>query len=126
RDQRAAFGDRLHQRAHHRSGDSTHVRRYSEYRERAPRSRRPRARRVQRVEIRVHRLQRTPSARADRHRVTSVVNGLEERFTTYKGKRLRYLTGGSGPALLLCHGFIGSAENFTDWFDVLLQRRTIV
>ena len=58
--------------------------------------------------------------------MTSVVNGLEERFTTYEGKRLRYLTGGSGPALLLCHGFIGSAENFTDWFDVLLQRRTIV
>jgi pimeloyl-ACP methyl ester carboxylesterase len=58
--------------------------------------------------------------------VTSVVNGLEERFTTYEGKRLRYLTGGSGPALVLCHGFIGSAENFTDWFDVLLQRRTIV
>jgi pimeloyl-ACP methyl ester carboxylesterase len=27
---------------------------------------------------------------------------------------------------LLCHGFIGSAENFTDWFDVLLSRRTII
>ena len=55
-----------------------------------------------------------------------VVNGLEERFTTHEGKRLRYLTGGSGPALLLCHGFVGSAENYSDWFDVLLQRRTII
>jgi pimeloyl-ACP methyl ester carboxylesterase len=54
------------------------------------------------------------------------VNGLEERFTTYEGKRLRYLTGGAGPPLVLCHGFIGSAENFSDWFDVLLQRRTII
>ncbi len=54
------------------------------------------------------------------------MNGLEERFTTHEGKRLRYITGGTGPALLLCHGFIGSAENFDDWFEVLLQRRTII
>lgn len=58
--------------------------------------------------------------------MTLAVNGLEERFTTYEGKRLRYLTGGTGTPLLLCHGFIGSAENFTDWFDVLIQRRTII
>jgi pimeloyl-ACP methyl ester carboxylesterase len=58
--------------------------------------------------------------------VIAAVNGLEERFTTYEGKRLRYLTGGTGPALLLCHGFIGSAENFNDWFEVLLSRRTII
>jgi pimeloyl-ACP methyl ester carboxylesterase len=58
--------------------------------------------------------------------VTSAVNGLQERFTTHEGKRLRYLTGGAGPPLLLCHGFIGSAENFSDWFDVLVQRRTII
>ena len=58
--------------------------------------------------------------------MNAVVNGLEERFTTHDGKRLRYLTGGAGPPLLLCHGFIGSAENFNDWFDVLLQRRTII
>ena len=56
----------------------------------------------------------------------SAVNGLDERFTTYEGKRLRYLTGGTGPALLLCHGFIGSAENFNDWYEVLLSRRTII
>jgi pimeloyl-ACP methyl ester carboxylesterase len=58
--------------------------------------------------------------------VISVVNGLEERFTSHEGKRLRYLTGGTGPPLLLCHGFIGSAENFNDWFEVLLSRRTII
>jgi pimeloyl-ACP methyl ester carboxylesterase len=58
--------------------------------------------------------------------VTLTVNGLEERFTKHEGRPLRYLTGGSGPPLLLCHGFIGSAENFTDWFDVLLTRRTII
>ncbi len=58
--------------------------------------------------------------------MNAAVNGLEERFTTHDGKRLRYLTGGAGPPLLLCHGFIGSAENFNDWFDILLQRRTII
>lgn len=54
------------------------------------------------------------------------MNGLEERFTKHEGRPLRYLTGGTGPPLVLCHGFIGSAENFTDWFDVLLSRRTII
>src|SRR4029077_20471268 len=69
---------------------------------------------------------RTPAARANRHGVTVGVNGLDERFTKHEGRPLRYLTGGTGPALLLCHGFIGSAENFADWFDVLLTRRTII
>jgi pimeloyl-ACP methyl ester carboxylesterase len=54
------------------------------------------------------------------------VPSLEERFTTHEGGRLRYLVGGSGPPMLLCHGFIGSAENFDDWFSALLPRRTIV
>jgi pimeloyl-ACP methyl ester carboxylesterase len=54
------------------------------------------------------------------------VNGLEERFTKHEGRPLRYLTGGTGPPLVLCHGFIGSAENFNDWFEVLLSRRTII
>jgi len=39
---------------------------------------------------------------------------------------LRYLIGGTGPPMLLCHGFIGSAENFKDWFPDLLPRRTLV
>ena len=42
------------------------------------------------------------------------------------GRRLRYLHGGSGPPLVLCHGFLGSAENFATWFDTLLPLRTLV
>jgi pimeloyl-ACP methyl ester carboxylesterase len=56
----------------------------------------------------------------------SSTRGLEERFTGHRGRRLRYLVGGTGPHMLLCHGFIGSAENFGDWFDELLLRRTLV
>ena len=51
---------------------------------------------------------------------------LEERFTVHDGRRLRYLTGGNGSPMLLCHGFIGSAENFQDWLSALLPRRTLV
>ena len=54
------------------------------------------------------------------------MDGVEERFTTFEGRPLRYVIGGSGPAMLLCHGFIGSAENFKDWFPDLLPRRTLV
>lgn len=52
--------------------------------------------------------------------------GLEERFVAHDGGRVRYLTGGTGPHILLCHGFIGCAENFDDWFPALLSRRTVV
>ncbi len=52
--------------------------------------------------------------------------GLQERFASQEGRRLRYLVGGSGPPILLCHGYIGAAENFDDWFDALTQRRTVV
>jgi pimeloyl-ACP methyl ester carboxylesterase len=51
---------------------------------------------------------------------------LEERFTTHAGGRVRYLVGGAGPALVLCHGFLGSAENFETWFDELSRLRTLV
>ena len=51
---------------------------------------------------------------------------LEERFVAHEGGRLRYLIGGTGPAILLCHGFIGSAENFADWLPALLARRTVI
>ncbi len=50
----------------------------------------------------------------------------EERFLTHEGGRLRYLIGGTGPAMLLCHGFIGSAENFDDWLPALVPRRTVI
>jgi pimeloyl-ACP methyl ester carboxylesterase len=51
---------------------------------------------------------------------------LAERFTTHAGRRVRYLVGGTGPALVLCHGFLGSAENFETWFDELCEVRTLV
>ncbi len=51
---------------------------------------------------------------------------LEERFITHAGATVRYLVGGEGPPLVLCHGFIGSAENFETWFDDLARIRTLV
>ena len=51
---------------------------------------------------------------------------LEERFLTHEGGSLRYVIGGTGPAMLLCHGFIGSAENFDDWLPALVTRRTVI
>lgn len=51
---------------------------------------------------------------------------LEERFVSQPGGDVRYLIGGSGPPLVLCHGFLGSAENFESWFDELSCIRTLV
>ena len=51
---------------------------------------------------------------------------LEERVLRHEHGQVRYLIGGSGPPMLLCHGFIGSAENFDDWLPALLPRRTVV
>jgi pimeloyl-ACP methyl ester carboxylesterase len=51
---------------------------------------------------------------------------LEERFVIHAGHRVRYLVGGEGPPLVLCHGFLGSAENFETWFDELARIRTLV
>lgn len=51
---------------------------------------------------------------------------LQERVIAHGGGQVRYLIGGSGPAILLCHGFIGSAENFDDWLPALLPRRTVI
>ncbi len=51
---------------------------------------------------------------------------LDERFISHQGARVRYLIGGSGPPLVLCHGFLGSAENFETWFDALTPVRTLV
>jgi len=50
----------------------------------------------------------------------------EEHFAHHDGRRLRYLTMGSGEPLVLFHGFLGSAENFETWFEALAQRRTLV
>src|SRR5438445_8731872 len=86
------------------------------------------------MEITLYRLQRARPTRADRYTRADtprappfvMATTLQERFTYHEGRPLRYLTGGSGPPMLLCHGFIGSAENFDDWFAALLPRRTVV
>lgn len=40
--------------------------------------------------------------------------------------RMRYVTAGSGTPLVLCHGFIGSAENFESWVPRLARRRSLI
>ncbi len=51
---------------------------------------------------------------------------LEQRFVSHGGGRVRCLVGGEGPPLVLCHGFLGSAENFETWFDELSRIRRLV
>lgn len=51
---------------------------------------------------------------------------LRDESVRLGGRRIRYLIGGEGPPLLLCHGFMGSAENFAAWFEALTPRRTLV
>lgn len=51
---------------------------------------------------------------------------LIEHVISVDGRRLRYLIGGTGPVLALCHGFLGSAENFDAWIGALATRRTLV
>jgi pimeloyl-ACP methyl ester carboxylesterase len=50
---------------------------------------------------------------------------MQERFLDAP-RPLRYLIGGAGPPLLLCHGWLGSAENFTTWFDGVGRHRTVI
>ena len=51
---------------------------------------------------------------------------LRDTVARHGARRLRVVTMGSGPPLLLCHGFLGSAENFESWYAALAQRRTLV
>jgi pimeloyl-ACP methyl ester carboxylesterase len=51
---------------------------------------------------------------------------MEERFTTVRGQRLRYLVGGRGKPLVLCHGFLSSAEEFGGRFSELGAYRTLI
>lgn len=50
----------------------------------------------------------------------------EEHWLSRPQGRLRYLLAGSGPPLVLCHGFIGSAENFETWVPVLSRRNLVI
>jgi pimeloyl-ACP methyl ester carboxylesterase len=51
---------------------------------------------------------------------------VDDLVTYHDGRRLRYLRMGSGPPLVLFHGFLGSAENFETWFEEIAQRRTLI
>ena len=51
---------------------------------------------------------------------------MEERFTNVGGARLRYLIGGTGKPLVLCHGFISSGEEFGGRFAELASQRTLI
>jgi pimeloyl-ACP methyl ester carboxylesterase len=51
---------------------------------------------------------------------------ITESVATHGGRRLRYITVGSGPPLVLFHGFLGSAENFETWYEALARRRTLI
>lgn len=52
--------------------------------------------------------------------------GATERVLQRPQGGLRYLVVGSGPALVLCHGFLGSAENFETWLPALAARRRLL
>ena len=51
---------------------------------------------------------------------------IEDHTVFHGSRRVRYLTMGRGEPLLLCHGFLGSAENFESWYAALAERRTLV
>jgi pimeloyl-ACP methyl ester carboxylesterase len=45
--------------------------------------------------------------------------GLEERWATVRGARVRYLVGGDGPSLVLVHGLGGAASNWVELVPAL-------
>ncbi len=51
---------------------------------------------------------------------------MEERFAQVGGTRLRYLIGGEGKPLVLCHGFISSGEEFGGRFAALAREHTLI
>jgi pimeloyl-ACP methyl ester carboxylesterase len=55
-----------------------------------------------------------------------LLEGLEERRHEWRGVRIRRYEGGSGPPLLLVHGFGGAAWNFSELVPLLPGRRLIV
>jgi len=52
--------------------------------------------------------------------------GWQEHWIDRPQGRMRYVTAGVGAPLVLCHGFIGSAENFESWVPRLAQHRLLV
>jgi pimeloyl-ACP methyl ester carboxylesterase len=51
---------------------------------------------------------------------------MDERFSWIGGEPLRYLIGGHGKPLVLCHGFLSSAEEFGGRFSELASQRTLI
>ena len=47
-------------------------------------------------------------------------------YLDVEGRRVRYLDQGSGHPLLLCHGFIGSLENFHSWSPAFAGLRRVL
>jgi pimeloyl-ACP methyl ester carboxylesterase len=54
------------------------------------------------------------------------MTALKERFAYINGTRMRYLIGGEGKPLVLCHGFISSGEEFGGRFAALSTNRTLI
>jgi pimeloyl-ACP methyl ester carboxylesterase len=48
------------------------------------------------------------------------------RYLEVEGRRVRYLDQGAGHPLLLCHGFIGSLENFHSWSPAFSGLRRVL
>jgi pimeloyl-ACP methyl ester carboxylesterase len=55
-----------------------------------------------------------------------LLEGLEERAYKWRGVRIRCYEGGSGPPLLLVHGFGGAAWNFSELVPLMPGRRLLV
>ena len=57
---------------------------------------------------------------------TDLLGGLDERFRDVRGTRIRTFEGGTGPTLLLLHGFGGAAWNFSELAPLLTGRRLVI
>ena len=65
-----------------------------------------------------------PRARARAR--ASWLPGLDERWATVRGTRLRYFVGGAGPPLVLVHGLGGAASNWVELAPLLARRRRLL
>jgi pimeloyl-ACP methyl ester carboxylesterase len=54
------------------------------------------------------------------------LTGLEQRWTTVRGTRIRYFVGGEGPSLVLVHGLGGAAANWVELVPALVGRYRVL
>jgi pimeloyl-ACP methyl ester carboxylesterase len=52
--------------------------------------------------------------------------GLEERWATVRGARIRYFVGGDGPSLVLVHGLGGAASNWVELTPALVRSHRVL